>query len=174
MGHAEVDVFDADGGKLVNKVLEDRTVVRLGSNRGISVPARVVAATNRELAAEVESGRFRRDLFFRLTVHVLHVPPLRDRLSDLPELVEQLLSRTCDRFGMRRKRLAPDVLPILMAYDWRLNNVRELRNAVERMIIAADGDVIGTEHVPAEVNEAASIALPTGGRTGFRQSPANG
>jgi two-component system, NtrC family, nitrogen regulation response regulator NtrX len=135
------------------RVLEERAVVRLGSNRTISVPARVVAATNRDLEADVRDGRFRPDLYFRLNVHVLHVPPLRDRLSDLPELVDHLLTRVAERFGSRRKRLGPEVLPILMGYDWRQNNVRELRNVVERMVIAADGDVIGPEHVPPEIRD---------------------
>ena len=135
------------------RVLEDRQVMRLGSNRGIDVPARVIAATNRDLAGETQAGRFRRDLMFRLNVHELPVPPLRDRLSDLPEIVDKLLAATCERFGLRRKQLAADVLPILMSYDWRQNNVRELRNAVERMVIAADGVVIGAEHVPADVRD---------------------
>jgi transcriptional regulator with PAS, ATPase and Fis domain len=135
------------------RVLENRQVVRLGSARPTDVPARVIAATNRDLAAEAEAGRFRRDFLFRLNVHELRVPPLRDRLSDLSEIVDQLLAATCERFGLRRKRLAPDVLPILMNYDWRQNNVRELRNAVERMVIATDGDLIGAEHVPSDVRD---------------------
>ncbi len=135
------------------RVLEERAVTRLGSSRPVPVPARVIAATNRDLDVEAREGRFRRDLLFRINVHTLRVPPLRDRLSDVPELVAHLVSRTCERFGLRTKRVSPEALDLLMAYDWRLNNVRELRNAVERMIIAADGDVIGPEHVPAEVRD---------------------
>ncbi len=135
------------------RVLEERAVTRLGSSRPVPVPARVIAATNRDLDVEAREGRFRRDLLFRINVHTLRVPPLRDRLSDVPELVAHLVSRTCERFGLRTKRVSPEALDLLMAYDWQLNNVRELRNAVERMIIAADGDVIGPEHVPAEVRD---------------------
>jgi two-component system, NtrC family, nitrogen regulation response regulator NtrX len=135
------------------RVLEQRTVVRLGSARELPIPARVVAATNRDLDTESQAGHFRRDLYFRLNVHVLRVPPLRDRLSDLPELVDRLLAATCDRFALRPKHLAADVLPVLMSYDWRHNNVRELRNTIERMVIAADGTTIGPEHVPAEIRE---------------------
>jgi len=135
------------------RVLESRQVVRLGGNRPIDVPARVVAATNRDLVADVEAGRFRRDLLFRLNAHQLPVPPLRERLSDLPELVDRLVDVTCERFGVRRKRIHADVLAVLMADEWRQNNVRELRNAVERMVIAADGDQVGLEHVPAEVRD---------------------
>ena len=145
------------------RVLEERTVTRLGSSRPVPVPARVIAATNRDLDVEAREGRFRRDLLFRINVHRLHVPPLRDRLSDVPDLVIHLVSRTCERFGVRPKRASPDALEILMAYDWRLNNVRELRNAVERMIIAADGDVIGPEHVPADVRDDGAARPPNAG-----------
>jgi len=148
------------------RVLEERHVVRLGSTRPIAVPARVITATNRDLDAEVRERRFRQDLYFRLNVHRLRVPPLRERLSDVPELADWLLAATCERFGMRRKRFAPDVPAALMAYDWHLNNVRELRNAVERMVIAADGDVIGVEHVPEEIRDGATPAATARGRAG--------
>ncbi len=138
------------------RVLEERAIVRLGSSRPVPVPARVIAATNRDLAGEVAAGRFRTDLYFRLNTHMLHVPSLRDRLSDIPDLAERLLATTCERFRCRRKRLGGSVLPLLMAYDWRQNNVRELRNIVERMVIAADGDIIGPEHVPLEIRESGS------------------
>ena len=151
------------------RVLEERTVTRLGSNRPVSVPARVIAATNRALDVEAREGRFRRDLLFRINVHMLHVPPLRDRLSDVPDLVAHLLSVTCKRFGFRVKRASPEALDVLMAYDWHLNNVRELRNAVERMIIASDGDVIGVEHVPSEIRDDAVGRAPSskGGAKSF-------
>jgi two-component system nitrogen regulation response regulator NtrX len=138
------------------RVLEERAIVRLGSSRPVPVPARVIAATTRDLAAEVAAGRFRKDLYFRLNTHMLHVPSLRDRLSDIPDLAERLLANTCERFRCRRKRLGASVLPLLMTYDWHQNNVRELRNIVERMVIAADGDIIGPEHVPLEIRESAS------------------
>jgi DNA-binding NtrC family response regulator len=133
------------------RVLEERHVVRVGATRPIAVPARVIAATNRALSEEAAAGRFRQDLLFRLEVHVLRVPPLRDRLSDLPELVDHLVKTTCDRFGMRRRVVSAEALALLSAYDWKRNNVRELRNIVERMVIAADGEVIGPEHVPDEI-----------------------
>ncbi len=149
----EIGELPASAQAKLLRVLENRQVVRLGSTRTIDVPARVIAATNRDLAVETQAARFRRDLLFRLNVHELNVPPLRDRLSDLPEIVERLLPMICERFGLRLKRLAPDVLPVLLDYHWRQNNVRELRNAVERMVIAANGDVIGPEHVPADIRD---------------------
>jgi DNA-binding NtrC family response regulator len=135
------------------RVLEERKVTRLGGSRSLRVDARVVTATNRDLEAEVAAGRFREDLYFRLNVHVLRVPPLRDRLSDIPEMAAHFVIAVCERFRMRPKRIAPDALDLLMAYDWRRNNVRELRNIIERMIIAADGDVLRPEHVPVEIQE---------------------
>jgi DNA-binding NtrC family response regulator len=144
------------------RVLEERQVVRVGSTHPISVPARVIAATHRDLEADVAAGRFRQDLLFRLAVHVLRVPPLRDRLSDLPELVDHIVAATCARFGIKRKTVNADALELLASYDWKRNNVRELRNVVERMLIAADGDVIGPEQVPAEIVEGAPTTRPAG------------
>jgi DNA-binding NtrC family response regulator len=144
------------------RVIEQRQVTRLGGNRTIAVDARVVAATNRDLNAEIAAGRFREDLYYRLNVHIVSVPPLRERRSDIPALVDHLLGSTCGRFGMRSKRLDPAALECLMAYDWRRNNVRELRNAVERMIIAADGDTIGVDDVPAEIRDGARVAATPG------------
>jgi DNA-binding NtrC family response regulator len=133
------------------RVLEERSVVRVGATKGIDVPARVVAATHRDLDGDVKAGRFRQDLLFRLNVHVLRVPPLRDRLSDLPELASYLVAAICDRFGVRRKTISAPALELLARYDWAQNNVRELRNVIERMVIDSDGDVIGAEHVPPEL-----------------------
>ena len=130
------------------RVLEEREVNRLGGDRPVPVDARVVAATNRNLDDEVAAGRFREDLYYRINVHILSMPPLRERPSDIPELVAHFVASTSERFGMRTKTVAPGVTERLMAYDWKRNNVRELRNIVERMIIAADGDTIEPGHVP--------------------------
>jgi two-component system nitrogen regulation response regulator NtrX len=126
----------------------------------------VIAATNRNLEAEVSAGTFRQDLYYRLNVHVLSVPPLRDRLSDIPELADRFLTSMCRQFGFRLKKLSGDALEVLLGYDWSRNNVRELRNAIERMIIAAEGDMLRPEHVPADIREESrSPALPSGART---------
>jgi two-component system nitrogen regulation response regulator NtrX len=148
------------------RVIEQRQVTRLGGNRTVAVAARVVAATNRDLDAEVRAGRFREDVYFRLNVHVIRVPALRERLSDVPALVEHLLAATCARFDVRPKTLDPAALDCLMRYDWTRNNVRELRNVVERMIIATDGEAIGVEDIPADIREGAGPQrTPTGGGT---------
>ena len=133
------------------RVLEERRVTRVGASRSVPAEARVVAATNRELETEVREGRFREDLLYRINAHVLAVPPLRDRRSDVPEIAGRLAAAICQRFGIRTKRISADALDLLMNYEWSRNNVRELRNVVERMIIATDGDVIGPGQVPPEL-----------------------
>ncbi|HYR99609.1 MAG TPA: sigma-54 dependent transcriptional regulator, partial [Gemmatimonadales bacterium] len=137
------------------RVIEQRQITRLGGNRTVAVTARVVAATNRDLEAEVRAGRFREDVYFRLNVHVVRVPALRERLSDIPALTEHLLMVTCARFGVRPKTVDPAALDCLMRYDWTRNNVRELRNVIERMIIATDGETIGVENIPVDIQESA-------------------
>jgi DNA-binding NtrC family response regulator len=145
------------------RVLEDRQVTRLGGNRTVTVEARVLAATNRELEREIAEKKFRQDLYYRLNVHIVTVPPLRDRLGDIPELVEHFLGVMCPRFGIRKKSLGHDAFGILSAYDWRKNNVRELRNVVERMIMAAPGDVISADDVPGEIRGEAHEGSADGG-----------
>jgi two-component system nitrogen regulation response regulator NtrX len=142
------------------RVLEDGRVTRLGAERAIETDARVVAATNRDLEADVEAGRFRQDLYYRLNVHIVSVPALRDRRSDIPELVDHFLVSTCERFGVRTKRIDPAAKDALTACEWRRNNVRELRNIIERMIIATDEDLLGEDDVPAEVR---GLGTPPGG-----------
>jgi two-component system nitrogen regulation response regulator NtrX len=135
------------------RVLEERHVTRVGGTKTIAVDTRVVAATHRDLEKEVAEGRFREDLFFRLNVHLLRVPPLRDRLSDVPRLVEHLLAAICSRFGIKPKKAGAGALEALMAYDWRRNNVRELRNVIERMVIATDREELTRDDVPVELRD---------------------
>ena len=146
-------------GKLL-RILEEHRVTRVGGERTIKVNARVIAATNRNLEAEVEAGRFRQDLYYRVNVHIIPVPLLRDRRSDIPELVGHFLESTCTRYGMRQKNVDPRALKLLMAYHWERNNVRELRNIIERMIIASDGDTVRVEHVPGELRGSAPESGP--------------
>jgi two-component system nitrogen regulation response regulator NtrX len=150
------------------RVLEERRVTRIGGNRSIAVEARVVAATHRNLEEEVAAGRFRQDLYYRLNVHVLQVPPLRERLSDVPELAARFIAAICRRFGMREKKLSGDALNVLIGYDWSRNNVRELRNVIERMIIAADGEVLRPEHIPSEIQEQSKAPARSPGGGSFQ------
>ena len=150
------------------RVLEQREITRVGGSRAFPVDARVVAATNRHLEDEVRAGRFRLDLYYRLGVHVLPVPALAERRSDIPALVAHLVGVVRTRFGMRAKTVTPEAIEVLTRADWTRNNVRELRNVVERMLIAADGDELGVEHIPRDVREAP--AAETGAMAGtFRE-----
>jgi DNA-binding NtrC family response regulator len=148
------------------RVLENRQVTRLGGSRAVTVAVRVVAATNRDLEREVEAGRFRQDLFYRLNVHVLRVPPLRERLSDLPVLVDHLLAAIAAQLRVRSKTMSREALAQLGAYDWRKNNVRELRNCLERLMIASDETEIGVADLPPELlqgeDETADPSAPAG------------
>jgi len=130
------------------RVLEQEEVTRVGGTRPVRVRARVVTATNRDLEREIDEGRFRQDLYFRLNVHILDVPSLRERRTDIPELTTHFLTTLSARLGVRPKAIEPAALDALMAYDWRRNNVRELRNVIERLIIATDSDRIGVGDVP--------------------------
>lgn len=144
-------------GKLL-RVLEAREVTRLGANSARPVEARVLAATNRDLDVEVREGRFREDLLFRLNVHQVMVPSLRERREDVPRLAEHFVRDVCERFGILPRRIAPEAMERLVAWDWKRNNVRELRNTAERMVVASDGEVIRLEHLPAEIRGETSAA----------------
>ena len=148
------------------RVLEDRTVTRVGGNRPIQVRARVVTATNRNLDDEMAAGRFRRDLLYRLNVHTIQLPPLRERLSDLPALIDHLLGDIARRFGSRRMVATPEVVASLQRNDWSGNNVRELRNCLERMVTASNGDTLQLEDVPVDhFKEDAEIQTGDAGAT---------
>jgi two-component system, NtrC family, nitrogen regulation response regulator NtrX len=142
------------------RALEAREISRLGAERPIAVEARVLTATHRNLDDDVEQGRFRQDLLFRLNVHIISVPPLRERPSDVPLLVDHFLESICARFGVRRKQIDPDAVRILAAFEWRRNNVRELRNVVERLIIATGNRDIAVADLPADVMAAADTSHP--------------
>jgi len=120
----------------------------VGAAAARKVNVRVVAATNRDLDTEVRESRFREDLLYRLNVHGIAVPPLCERLGDVPALVDHFLRATCERFRVRHKSVSGDALKLLQTRTWRRNNVRELRNVVEQMVLATDGDEIGTQSVP--------------------------
>ncbi len=132
----------------VLRVLESGDVEPVGADRVVRVNVRVVAATNRELEGEIKSGRFREDLFYRLNVVPIRTPPLRERLEDIPLLVEHFARRFCEGNNYRRKRFTVEGIEMLQAHPWK-GNVRELRNLVERLLILSPGDSIGREIVAA-------------------------
>lgn len=127
------------------RVLEDRQVQRLGAHSGRQVNFRIVAATHRDLRALIDSGRFRLDLFYRLSGVVLHVPALRQRLEDIPALVQRFAQSFCERNGIALPRIAPGVMPYLARQAWP-GNVRQLRQRVEEALVFCDGHLLGVDN----------------------------
>jgi two-component system nitrogen regulation response regulator NtrX len=125
----------------VLRVLQEQVMERVGGTQRIKVDVRVLAATNKDLPAEIRAGRFREDLFFRLNVIPIFVPPLRDRQDDIPLLAEHFMVLMAAENGRRPKRLAPEAVGRLQQYGWP-GNVRELRNVIERLMIMVPGDTI--------------------------------
>ncbi len=155
----------------VLRVLEEREFMRLGSTRVQRADIRVIAATNRDLHAAMQRGEFREDLYYRLGVFEIALPPLRDRLEDVPDLADSFLEQIGETVGRPAAGIARDARQQLLGYAWP-GNVRELRNAIERAVILADGGYIRSEHLPvtaprppAAVPDSASppAALPAGG-----------
>jgi len=127
--------------------LDTRHFMRIGGERSIRVEARLIAATNRDLEAEIERGRFRQDLYYRLNVFPVRLPPLRERSDDLQILIDELFDRLTDDLGLpKRPVLQPDALDILKPYPWP-GNVRELRNVLERALMLSPDGVIRREHL---------------------------
>jgi DNA-binding NtrC family response regulator len=126
----------------VLRVLQENELERVGGGETIKVDVRVVAATNKDLAAEIAAGRFREDLYYRLAVVPIELPPLRARREDIPPLVEHFLAQVCADNGRRPKKLAPSAMTLMMQHEWP-GNVRELKNVVERLtILTGDAEVI--------------------------------
>ncbi|MFZ5587500.1 MAG: sigma-54-dependent transcriptional regulator [Thermodesulfobacteriota bacterium] len=136
------------------RVLQERTFERVGGNQPISVDVRIVAATNRDLAAAVAQGRFREDLFYRLNVVRVELPPLRERKEDLPALVAHFVRRYAAEMGRAAPAVSPEAMALIYDYAWP-GNVRELENALERAVIMA-GDEIRPQDLPLEVSPAAA------------------
>ncbi len=137
------------------RVLQEQKIQRVGGSRTISVDVRVIAASNKNLEEEIEKGRFREDLFYRLNVLPINVPPLRQRIDDIPVLVETFLEDFAIQNRDRRKKITSDALGILGKYTWP-GNVRELKNLVERLAILVDADAIDSRDIPDAYNPEAN------------------
>jgi len=157
----------------VLRVLQEGEVERLGSARTIKVDVRVIAATNKDLEEEISLGRFREDLYFRLSVIPISVPALRERLEDIPALVQHFVSQFSRENNRRPARFAPGALDVLRQARWR-GNIRELRNAVERLLIMSERDVIEAEDVRSVVRSDATrfqAAPPAAGAPSAAAAP---
>ena len=126
------------------RVLQEREFERVGSSHPIAVDVRVLAATNRDLEAAVQSGAFRQDLYYRLNVFPIGIPPLRERVDDIPILVEYLIERYAKKAGKRIRNIEKQTVELFQAYDWP-GNVRELQNVIERAVVLCDGDTFSIE-----------------------------
>jgi nitrogen regulation protein NR(I) len=132
------------------RVLQESEFERVGGIKTTRVDVRLIAATNRDLAAEVEAGRFRKDLYYRLNVVPLHLPPLRERRSDVPTLVRHFIEKYNKRLNKKIEGIADDAITMLQAYPWP-GNIRELENMMERVILFADGPRIEVKDLPEPV-----------------------
>jgi two-component system NtrC family response regulator len=183
LGHKKGKVELADGGTLfldeigevplevqskLLRLIQAREVEKIGAVAAQKVDVRIVAATNRNLQAMVEDGAFREDLYYRLAVIPLELPPLRERPEDIPELIQHFFEISKQKHGRLELELSPAVLPYLCAYRWP-GNVRELENLVERLVVLRRGDEITPADLPEELRreratlEAIQLELPPHG-----------
>ncbi len=147
------------------RFIDHRNFKRVGGARDIAVDIRIVTATNKDLEAEVRGGRFRSDLYFRLKVVSIHLPPLRDRGEDIRVLARHFLKEFSRKFQKRFRDLSPEAAERFVTYPWP-GNVRELRNLMERVVLLEEGDVLAAEHLPAEFfGGRAPAAAPSSGDT---------
>jgi two-component system nitrogen regulation response regulator NtrX len=146
----------------VLRALEEQAFERVGGREPLRVDVRVIAASNRDVVSLIAQGGFREDLFYRLNVIPIEVPPLRARKEDVPALVEHFIRVFCAENGKRLKTVSPSALTYFMTYDWP-GNVRELRNMVERLVIMVPGEAIGAEDLPPPLRPKSETAAATPG-----------
>jgi len=151
------EVAELDGQSQVKllRVLQEKEIDRVGGTMPIPVDVRVIAATNRDLVAMTQQGLFREDLFYRLNVYPISLPPLRAHKEDIPLLVDAFLVRYATTFGKPNLKISPEALNQLMVYHWP-GNVRELENVVQRGILLSTGEMVRPENLPKEIGEARS------------------
>jgi DNA-binding NtrC family response regulator len=155
----EIGEIDASTQVKILRVLEERTFERVGGHETVETDTRLIAATNRNLKEMVGRGDFREDLFYRLFVVVIRIPPLRDRREDIPALIQHFLQKTAAENGREIEAITPDAMQALTAYRWP-GNVRELRNAVERMVVLTRGPRITLRDVPADLRDHTATIAP--------------
>ena len=135
------------------RVVQSGEIRRVGDNKAINVDTRIIAATHRDLAGEVKNGKFREDLYFRLNVITLSLPPLRDKREDIPVLIDHFLDNFCR--NRQKKILLPEVMTAMSQYHWP-GNVRELKNTIERLVVMTEGDSISIEDLPENIRVVSS------------------
>ncbi len=127
-------------------MLQDKIIYRVGSSKPIRINVRIIAATNQNLELMVANGSFRQDLYYRINVFPIDIPPLGERKSDLYLLINHILKRVCNEYGMEMKQFSGDALKKMLSYNWP-GNVRELENAIERAITLCESNIVYSEHL---------------------------
>jgi two-component system nitrogen regulation response regulator NtrX len=180
----EIGDMSARAQAKVLRVLQEGEVERIGSQKTIKVDVRVIAATNKNLEQAIAEGAFREDLFFRLSVIDIEVPPLRSRVEDIPAIAGHFVARSASQHGVPVKRISPELAAALESREWR-GNVRELKNVIDRLMILVDDDTLRPEHldgmpgakpplgaspaIPASSPAASSVPLPQGSLREFKE-----
>jgi DNA-binding NtrC family response regulator len=136
------------------RAIQEKEIERLGGNKKIKIDIRLIASTNRDLAKEVKLKRFRADLYYRLNVVQINLPPLRERKSDIPILVTHFIDKFSQRENKRVTSVSPEVMKIFLNYSWP-GNLRELENVIERAVVLTRSEIIGTRHIPGEIKKEA-------------------
>jgi two-component system nitrogen regulation response regulator NtrX len=145
----EIGDLSLDAQAKLLRVLQEKRFERLGSNKSIEIDVRIISATNKDLLKEIQKGKFREDLFFRINVFPIFIPPLRERKEDIPILVEEFLEEFSYKIGCEKKIIKSDALEALMEYDWP-GNVRELKNFIERLVIISSSPEISYKDLPSD------------------------
>jgi transcriptional regulator with PAS, ATPase and Fis domain len=133
------------------RVLEDKEIRPVGSTKPKRIDIRLISATNKDLRESVQQGAFREDLYYRMNVITLQMPPLRERREDIPALLEHYLEKYSREFSREEKRITSEALSLLSAHHWP-GNIRELQNVVERAVLISDGSDIDVEHLPDNIH----------------------
>ena len=160
------------------RVLQEREIERLGGVQPIKVNVRVIAATNKDLEAAVKEGTFREDLYYRLNVYSIYMPPLRERKTDIPLLADHFVEKHAAAHGKDVRRIATSAIDMLMSYHWP-GNVRELENCIERAVLVCDGGAIHAHHLPPDAADGRGLgdarpAVAQGSPRRLREGPRPG
>lgn len=144
------------------RVLQEKSFERVGSSKPINVNVRIIAATNKNLEEAIQKGAFREDLYYRINVVPIYLPPLRDRKEDIPDLIEHFIKKFAGKVSNRIKNVSPEAMELMTNYEWR-GNIRELENAIERAMVLADGTAILPEHLPLPAEVMLNQDVPKSG-----------
>lgn len=160
----EIGEMDLDIQVKLLRVVESQNFRRIGGSREISVDTRIVAATNKNLRDAIENDKFREDLFYRLSIIEIELPPLRNRIEDIPVLIDHYINMFSIKYRKNQKIFNRESMDKLMSYSWP-GNIRELRNVIERLVVIVEEDVIDVEHLPLNISHYEKPAYSNGSLT---------